>query len=61
MPTFRITESAPAAYYWYYEVVAETQEEAERMVEDGEVDPYDTEYEVSNDDTSIIESHEVRK
>jgi hypothetical protein len=60
MPKFKITESAPAAYYWYYEVEAETQEEAERMVMDGEVDAYDTEYDIASDEPEIIESYEVK-
>ena len=60
MPKFKITESAPASFYWYYEVEAETQEEAERMVEDGEVDHYDTEFEVENDQTEIVESYEEK-
>jgi hypothetical protein len=47
MPRFNITTSAPARYYWYYEVEANTKEEAERMVLDGEVDP--DSYEVEDD------------
>ena len=58
MPKFKITESAPAAYYWYYEVEADTQEEAERMVQGGWVDPYDTEYDVAADQVDIVESYE---
>lgn len=58
MPKFKITESAPAAYYWYYEVEADTQEEAERMVQDGKVDPYDTECDVAADQVDIVESYE---
>jgi hypothetical protein len=60
MPKFKITESAPAAYYWYYEVEAETQEEAERMVMDGEVEAYDTEFDNVSDQPEIIESYEVK-
>ena len=59
MPKFKITTSAPAAQYWYFEVEAETQEEAERMVMDGEVDPYDSESEVGTDEESIVESYEA--
>lgn len=58
MPKFKITESAPAAYYWYYEVEADTQEEAERMVHGGEVDPYDAECDVAYDQVDIVESYE---
>ena len=38
MPKFNITETKPAILYWEFEVEAETQEEALRMVMDGEVD-----------------------
>ena len=58
MPKFKITTSAPAAYYRYYEVEAETQEEAERMVNNGEVEAYDTEFEVSTHSDGIVESYE---
>ena len=56
---FNITTSAPATYYWYYEVEADSQEEAERMVEDGEVTPVDTEFEITNDGECIIEVEEA--
>ena len=58
MPKFKITTSSPAAYYWYFEVEADSQEEAERMVLDGEVESYDSEFEVANDEESIVESYE---
>ena len=59
MPKFKITTSSPAAYYWYFEVEADSQEEAERMVLDGEVESYDSEFEVANDEESIVESYEA--
>lgn len=59
MPTFRITESAPAAYYWYYEIEAATEEEAVTKILNGEVQAYDTKYEVDADETTIVESYEV--
>lgn len=58
MTKFRITESAPATYYWHYIVEAETQEEAERMVVDGEVNAYDTHFDVEDDQVGIIEVEE---
>ena len=59
MPTFKITTSSPAAYYWYFEVEADSQEEAERMVLDGEVECYDSNFDVSNEEESIVESYEA--
>ena len=55
MPRFNITTSAPARYYWYYEVEANTKEEAERMVLDGEVDVIDSDFEIMNDEEEIVE------
>jgi hypothetical protein len=47
MPIYYITETKSALQKWSFEVLAETQEEALRMVQDGEIDP--TDYEVDED------------
>jgi hypothetical protein len=60
MPTFRITESTPAVFHRYFEVVADTQEEADKLVLDGEVEPYDTEFDIANMDGEISESVELK-
>jgi hypothetical protein len=46
MKKYTIIETRPALCTWTFEVEAETEEEALRMVEDGEVDPDD--YDVDN-------------
>ena len=52
---FYITTSAPATYYWYYEVEADTQEEAEQLVLDGKAEVIDSEFEVWADNEKIEE------
>ena len=49
MPKFNITETKPAILYWEFEVEAETQEEALRMVMDGEVDAIEHDWEETFD------------
>ena len=39
MPVYNITETKPAILRWEFTVMAENEEEALRMVKDGEVDP----------------------
>lgn len=41
MPVYNITETKPAILRWEFTVQAENEEEALRMVKDGEVDPED--------------------
>lgn len=41
MPVYNITETKPALQRWEFTVEAENEEEALRMVKDGEVDPED--------------------
>lgn len=41
MPIYNITETKPALQRWEFTVMAENEEEALRMVKDGEVDPED--------------------
>ena len=41
MTKYYITETRPATMRWMFEVVAESEEEALRMVVDGEVDSVD--------------------
>lgn len=41
MPIYSITETKPALQRWEFTVMAENEEEALRMVKDGEVDPED--------------------
>lgn len=41
MPTYSIRETKPAILRWEFTVYAENEEEALRMVKDGEVDPED--------------------
>jgi len=38
MPIYHITETKPAILRWFFEVEAENQEEALRMVQDGEIE-----------------------
>lgn len=38
---YHITQSAPATQYWYYEVEAESEEEALEIVQNGDVDCVD--------------------
>lgn len=47
MPIYFISETKSATQKWTFEVLAETQDEALRMVQDGEVDP--DSYEVEDD------------
>lgn len=61
MPKFRITTSAPAVQYWYFEVEAESQDEAEDMVLNGNVTPYDSEFDVVTDEETIEEVSTVAK
>jgi hypothetical protein len=45
---------------WEYEVEAETEEEAKRMVRDGEVEPYDHTYSDDYDSPiEIVDIHEI--
>ena len=41
MPIYNITETKSAIQKWSFAVYAENQDEALRMVQDGEVDPVD--------------------
>jgi hypothetical protein len=41
MPIYNITETKSAIQKWSFAVLAETEEEALRMVQDGEVEPVD--------------------
>jgi hypothetical protein len=59
MPKFKITTSLPAVYYYYYEVEAETQEEAEKLVMDGEVESITGAIDMSCNSEEIIESEAV--
>ena len=52
MPLYYITETKPATMSWYFTVHAENEEEALRMVQDGECDPYD----FSTEENDCVES-----
>jgi hypothetical protein len=41
MPIYNITETKSAIQKWSFAVLAETQDEALRMVQDGEIEPVD--------------------
>lgn len=48
-----ITQSAPATQHWYYEVEAESEEEALEIVQSGDIDCVD--YEVHTDTYFVAE------
>ena len=49
MPIYNITEIKPATQRWEFVVEAENEEEALRMVMDGEVDPIEHDWEETLD------------
>lgn len=53
MKKFKITEYKPIMAYWYYEVEAENEEQAIRMIQDGEIECID--FETSDDCDDIFE------
>lgn len=57
MPIYNITETKPATMYWEFTVIAESEEEALRMVQDGEVesDNYYTQEDAIGDSEYTIE------
>ncbi len=61
MKKFRITEYKPIMAYWYYEVEAETEEQALEKIYNGEVDS--TDYETGEDYSDDSEFHveEIKK
>lgn len=53
-----VTQSQPAYQTWYYEVVAESEQEAIDLVEDGYVDPIDYNIEGSYGESECIITEE---
>jgi hypothetical protein len=54
-----VREEQTITRFWEYEVEADTEEEAERIVKEGDVEPYD--YSFSNDDGSTIEIVDIHE
>lgn len=59
MKKFIVTETKPATYTWWYEVEAETEEQAIQMVEDGYAEAYDMSADVDGWANSDFEIEEI--
>lgn len=61
MKKFKVIETRPATSYWVYEVEAESEEEAKKLVEESSVDMEDPEHftEVDWDADAEFEYQEV--
>ena len=55
MKTFYIVTSTPSIHLDYYEVKATTEKEAIDLIVKGEVEAYDTEFEMNRDKLEIVD------
>jgi hypothetical protein len=58
---YSIQQSAPAFQYWYYEVEADSEDEALELVLNGEVDPidYDVETASGEDEFEVTDEEDI--
>lgn len=61
MKKFRVVETRPATAYWVYEVEAESEEEAKKLVEETDIDHFDPDHftEVDWDADAEFEYQEI--
>jgi hypothetical protein len=55
MKTFYIVTSTPSIHLDYYKVEAMTEKEAINLIVKGEVEAYDTEFEMNRDEVEIVD------